>query len=88
MNAAYHKLLEEVCVRLGFCGSLVDDQPLHVDQLLPRSGSISANSFADALFKAEGWVLDGGAADQHRASVCDAFVRHMGAFEVDAQLLR
>ena len=88
MNAAYTKLLEEVCVRLGFCGSLVDDKPLHVDQLLPRTGSISANTFADALFKAEGWEPDGGAADRHRASVCDTFVRHLGALEVDARLLR
>ncbi|WP_411287552.1 hypothetical protein [Phenylobacterium sp.] len=59
MRAAYDKLLEEVCVRLGFCGSVVDGQPLHVDQFLPQSGVLTNEEFADALFKAEGWDPDG-----------------------------
>ena len=84
MRAAYDKLLEEVCVLLGFCGSVVDGQPLHVDQLLPESGVLTSEEFADALFKAEGWDPDGPEAKTFRSSVRDAFVRHMGASEVDA----
>lgn len=84
MRAAYDKLLEDVCVRLGFCGSVVDGQSLHVDQFLPDSGVLTNDEFADALFKAEGWDPDGSEAGTFRPSVREAFVRHMGASEVDA----
>jgi hypothetical protein len=84
MQAAYDKLLEEVCVRLGFCGSVVDGRSLHVDQFLPRSGVLTNDEFADALFKAEGWDPDGSEARTFRSSVRESFVRHMGASQVDA----
>ena len=84
MSVAYDKLLEEVCVRLGFCGSVVDGQLLHVDQFLPQSGVLTNEEFADALFKAEGWDPDGSEAQTFRSSVREAFVRHMGGSEIDA----
>ena len=84
MRAAYDNLLEEVCVRFGFCGSVVDDQPRQVDQFLPHSGKLTDEDFADALFKAEGWDPDGPEARKFRSSVRDAFVRHMGGTEIDA----
>ena len=87
MKAAYDKLLEHVCVRLGFCGSVVDDQALRVDQLLPQSGALTDEAFADALFKAEGWDPDGSQARTFRSSVRNAFILHMGASEIDAGLL-
>jgi hypothetical protein len=87
MSTAYSKLLNEVCVRLGFCGSVLNDQPLHVDQFLPRSGPVSSEAFAVAVFKAEGWDPEGPRAHEFRAAVREAFVRHMGMAEVDAQLL-
>jgi len=86
MRAAYDKLLEDVCARLGFCGSVVDERPMHVDAFLPRSGVLTAEAFADALFKAEGWDPDGPEARTFLSSVRDAFVRHMGGSEVDAGL--
>jgi hypothetical protein len=82
MRAAYDKLLEEVCVRLGFCGSIVDGQPVHVDQFLPEDGVLTNEAFADALFKAEGWDPVGPQARTFRDSVYVAFVRHMGGSEV------
>ena len=85
MKADYDKLLEEVCVRLGFCGSVVDGQPLHVDQFLPQSGVLTIEAFADALFKAEGWDPAGSEAKAFRSSVHEAFVRHMGGSEMDAR---
>ncbi len=84
MRAAYDNLMEEVCVRLGFCGAVVDGQPLHVDQFLPESGVLTSEEFADALFKAEGWDPDGSEAKTFRSSVREAFVRHMGASAMDA----
>lgn len=76
--AAYDSLLNDVCVRLGFCGSVVHDEPLHIEQFLPQTGGLSADDFADALFKAEGLDPEGSEARRFRPSVRDAFVRHMG----------
>ena len=84
MRAAYDRLVEDVCVRLGFCGSVVDGQPLHVDQFLPRSGPVTEEAFATALFKAEGWDPDGPEARTFRPGVREAFVRHMGGTKIDA----
>jgi hypothetical protein len=84
MRAAYNNLLEEVCVRFGFCGSVLNDQPRHVDQLLPHSGKLTDEDFADALFKAEGWDPGGPEARKFRSSVREAFVRHMGGTQIDA----
>ena len=88
MSAAYDKLLTYVCVSLGFCGSVVDDQPLHVGQFLPETGTLTAEDFADALFKAEGLDPEGSTARRFRSNVRDAFVRHMGVSAIDASLLR
>ncbi|RZJ05992.1 MAG: hypothetical protein EON89_01410 [Brevundimonas sp.] len=87
MSAAYDNLLEDLCARLGFCGSVVDERPMHVDDLLPRSGIVTAEIFADALFRAEGWDPEGSEAGTFRSSVRDAFVRHFGGTEIDAALL-
>jgi len=84
MIAAYDKLLDELCVRFGFCGSVVDDQPRQVDQFLPHSGRLTDEEFIDALFKAEGWDPDGPEAQKFRPSVRAAFVRHMGGANIDA----
>lgn len=84
MRAAYDKLLEEVCVRLGFCGAVVDGHSLHVDQFLPQAGVLTSEEFAAALFKAEGWDPDGSEGQTFRSSVREAFVRHMGRSEMDA----
>lgn len=88
MNTAYSKLLNEVCVRLGFCGSVVDNQPLHVDYFIPKDGLVSADMFADALFRAENWNPEGLGAYEFRPAIRDAFERHMGSTEVDARLLK
>lgn len=79
MMDAYDNLLEDVCVRLGFCGS--------VDEFLPATGTISDEDFADALFQAEGWDLAGLDAQKFRSTVRDAFVRHMGRAAIDAGAL-
>lgn len=78
MGGDYDKLLEDVCARLGFCGSVVDDQPLHVDNFLPQSGGLTHEEFADALFRAEGWDPAGSEAQRFRPAVREAFIRHMG----------
>lgn len=87
MSTAYVKLTQDVCVRLGFCGGVVDNRALHVDQFVPKSGPVTADAFATALFRGEGWEPEGPEARKYRPAVCDAFVRYMGGSEVDASLL-
>lgn len=87
-KSAYDALLNEVCVGLGFCGSVVDGQPLHVDQFVPEHGAVSADQFVEWVFRAEGWSPEEGAASSHAAELRKAFVRHMGAEAVDAQQLK
>jgi hypothetical protein len=86
MTATFDMLLKDVCIRLGFCGSVVGAQPMHVDQFLPQSGTLTDADFADAVFKAEGLDPDGLEARKFRPAVRDAFIRHMGGSEIDASL--
>ena len=87
-KSAYDALLHEVCVGLGFCGSVVDGQPLHVDQFIPEHGAVGADQFVEWVFRAEGMDPDEEDALKHAGSLREAFVRHMGSEAVDAQLLK
>jgi hypothetical protein len=87
-KSSYNALLDEICGDLGFCGSVVDGQPLHVDHFIPEQGIVSADEFVDWVFRAEGWSSSDGAASSHAAILRKAFVRHMGAEAVDAEQLK
>jgi len=86
----YNALMHEVCVGLGWCGSVVDGRPSHVDDFIPRSGSVHADQFVEWLFRAEG--IDPAAEPalwrKHKDGLRQAFVRHMGNDVVDASLLK
>lgn len=43
-------LFEELCVGLGFCGSPAG----HVDDFVPKTGTVNATEFSQAAFLAEG----------------------------------
>jgi hypothetical protein len=83
-DSPYNALLHEICVDLGFCGSVVDGEPLHVDKFIPDKGTVSADQFVDWVFMAEGWDPSEADASKHRASIRNAFVTQMGAEAVDA----
>ena len=87
-KSAYDALLREICVGLGFCGSVVGGQPLHVDKFIPERGTVSADQFVDWVLRAEGIDPGEEGALKHAGSLRDAFVRHMGSEAVDAQLLK
>jgi hypothetical protein len=87
MNPDYDALLNELA-RLGFCGSVIDDEPSHVDFLLPRQGTVRAETFADLVLQAEGFDPHGAEAVQFRRPIRNAFIRHMGTNEVDVSLLK
>lgn len=81
-------LLRDVCVRLGFCGGLVNGKPTHVTDLLPDVGVVTAEEFAKLVISAEcdrqsppdkqlRWVT----------VLTDAFVEHLGAASAPAESL-
>jgi hypothetical protein len=43
----YDALIRFVCVDWGFCGCIKDDEPLHVDDLIPKTGKITADQFVE-----------------------------------------
>ncbi|MEA1650879.1 hypothetical protein UAJ10_17885 [Nitrospirillum sp. BR 11164] len=86
----YNALMHEVCVNHGWCGSVVNDQPRHVNMFIPESGPVTADQFVDWLFLAEGidpsenmprW-------QPHKTALREIFIRHMGADVVDACKLK
>ncbi|HZF93934.1 MAG TPA: hypothetical protein VEZ20_03575 [Allosphingosinicella sp.] len=84
----YDALLHFCCVRLGYCGSVRDGEPLQVDMLLPEEGRVTADRFADLVFEAE--QIEPGADESSRKqwrAIRAAFIEHLGADSVDAEAL-
>lgn len=82
--------MHEVCVEWGFCGCVKYGQQLHVDQLIPSTGPVTADQFVEWVFLAddmnpnsepERW-------SRHKAAIRAAFIEHMGDAVVDASRLR
>lgn len=89
-NPNYNALQHDVCVGRGWCGSIVDDKPSHVDDLIPEAGPVTADQFVDWLFIAEGLdpVSEPDKWQKHKDGLREAFIRHMGADVVDASALK
>ena len=82
---AYSKLLHELCVVHGHCGSEV-----HVSELLPSSGLISSRRFAELMLEAERMTPDayGDQYYQALALIQTKFEQHMRCETVEAEALR
>ena len=85
---AFDLLLHEICVKGGFCGGLLNDQPSHVTHILPTSGIVTAEEFAALVLRAEG---DGGSSsskvERWSARLQSQFIEHMGQSSVPASEL-
>lgn len=88
-KSAFNALMDEVCVGRGWCGGIVNDQPMHVTDLLPQCGEVTADQFAGWVFQADNVDFDEEPTkwQPHFDGLRDAFVRHMGADKVDVSLL-
>ena len=84
-SGAYEQLMHEVCVGMGYCGSVIDGEPRHVDDYIPESGPVTAQQFVDWVFLAEGLDPFG---SSHADEMRKLFVKHMGAEVVDAGQLK
>ena len=87
-KSPYDALLDEICVGLGFCGTVVNGEPLHVSMFVPANGPVTADEFVGWVFRAEGWSADEAAVSSYAADLREAFVRNMGAEAVDAKQLK
>ena len=77
--------MEEICGGMGYCGSVVDGEPRHVDMYVPETGLVTADQFVEWVFLAEGLNPVGSShADQMRR----AFIKHLGSDVVDAETLQ
>jgi hypothetical protein len=85
---AFDLLLWDICVGHGFCGGVVNGQPTHVTDLLPATGMVTAEGFAELVIRADG---DGQSpADKHIrwvASLGAMFIKHMKSASVPAETL-
>ena len=86
--SAYDDLLDEIGIGHGFCGAVINGEPLTVDTFIPKDGRVSAGQFVDWVFRAEGMDPMSPEAVKHAPSIRAAFVRHMGSEVVDAQDLK
>jgi hypothetical protein len=89
-NLAYDALMDEICVDLGFCGSIKDGKPLHVARFIPSRGPVTAEQFAEWVFLADDMNPNSEPKrwENLRDKIKHAFVRHMGAEVVDAKMLK
>ncbi len=86
----FDALMDEVCVKLGFCGSVKNDQPLHVGMFIPDEGTVAADQFVDWVFLADGMdpAAEPARWEPLKRQIRAAFIRCMGGDLVDASALR
>jgi hypothetical protein len=78
-------MLHEFCAGLGFCGGDKNGKRLHVTDLIPEAGPVSADDLAKWLILADG--LDPDQEDHWIPKLKAVFVKHMGTDVVDASRL-
>ena len=86
-KVGYDALMHEACVVWGFCGCIKQEQPMHVDLIIPPSGPVSADQFVEWLVLADNLNPNDGKWSQQKQALRAAFVKYMGAETVDASLL-
>ena len=79
------RLMNKVCVGMGFCGSVVDGEPRHVVDYFPETGTVSASQFATWVLEAEGMSSKPGEPFWHILQ--KEFIEHMGHETVNVALL-
>ena len=81
----YNGMMNDFCVKKGWCGGVVDGKPLHVSQFIPKEGVVSADQFVTWLMTAEGVdPSDIGV----RKELISVFMKHMGNYKVEARRLK
>jgi len=86
---SFDLLLWDICVGNGFCGGILNDQPIHVTDLLPASGMVTAEEFASLVIRAEHDGIDPPEkVARWTEQLKSKFIKHMGVCEAPAQALQ
>jgi hypothetical protein len=86
-NRDYARLQNKVCVGLGYCGTEKNGKPLHVDDIIPSYGMVTAEQFAEWVILADD-LNPNLAPTEHKKMMRAAFIDCMGAEVVDASRLK
>lgn len=81
-------LLHDICVNGGWCGGIVNGKPTHVEDLLPRTGIVTAREFARLAAKADGWADAEPVPDDHLDWLASRFIENLGADSMPAEELQ
>lgn len=87
-NTGFDALMDVVCVGQGFCGCIKDDKPLHVTDLIPLEGRVTADQFVELVFLGDNMNPKTTRWQRQKDAIRAAFVEHMGGKSVDARELR
>lgn len=82
--SAFEKLSWDICVNGGWCG-IVDGQPTRVEDLLPKSGVVTARQFAELAIRADGWPASDPLPKNHLLWLEAKFIKHLGVNSVPAE---
>lgn len=77
------RLLWILCVEGGWCSGIVDDRPVHVTDLIPLSGTLTAEAFAELVLRAEGQTATHPSAANELRRIEAMFVDCFGQSSVD-----
>ena len=83
----YEELLDYICVKLGWCGSIIDGEFKHVDQYIPESGFVTASEFAEWVILADGEDPFGELSKKRgrMAKLEAAFIKYMGGDKIPVE---
>lgn len=79
------RLIFDICASYGLCGHAREGRLVCVDDFLPASGMITADEFALAAIRGDGWQGDEDEdfIREWKKSVRALFIEYMGAESVD-----
>lgn len=77
-NRDYARLQNKVCVGLGYCGTVKNGKTLHVDDIIPSYGMVTAEQFAEWVILADD-LNPNLAPSEHKKMIRAAFIEFMGA---------
>eukprot|EP01035_Chromulina_nebulosa_P029732 gene29732-39431_t len=84
----FDRLSWDMCVNGGWCGGIVDGKPTRVDDLIPESGTISAEDFAKLAMRADGWPESEPFEEKFIQHLKELFIKYFGVEPVDVEEFR
>lgn len=85
--SAFDRLLKDICVNGGWCGDVVNGQLIHITDLLPMSGTVTAEEFARLVIYSEGDPGSAANIERWSAYLQSKFIEHMGSISAPADAL-